>query len=75
MSHHYNIYTGPTVVQRVADKLRSSDSVLVTLEGTMHVYVIADTPQAILDALIPIEGWKLSDVRPMPWLDVAEVAK
>jgi hypothetical protein len=38
LRHRYRIYTGPTLVHAIANRL-SQAYVQVTLEGTAHVYV------------------------------------
>ena len=46
----YKVWTGPTQVQGAADLLRKA-GLNVTLEGTEHVYVQADSRQQVYDAL------------------------
>jgi hypothetical protein len=59
---NYRLYTGPTIVQDVAERLRENDSVLVTFIGTQHVYVSAPNADAILDAVGRGRGWTERDV-------------
>lgn len=63
---NYRVYTGPTLVQAVAEKLRTVDTILVTLEGTEHVYVKAPSVRDVLSGLVPMSGWDERDVREMP---------
>jgi hypothetical protein len=60
--HNYRVYTGPTLVQSVANMLRTSDVLLVTLEGTEHVYVSAPSQSDLL-AILPLTGFNHMDVR------------
>lgn len=53
---NYRVYTGPTLVQAVAEKLRTVDTILVTLEGTEHVYVKAPSVRDVLSGLVPNDG-------------------
>lgn len=63
---NYRVYTGPTLVQAVAEKFRTVDTLLVTLEGTEHVYVSAPSVSDVLSGLTPMVGWSASDIREMP---------
>lgn len=63
---NYRVYTGPTLVQAVAEKLRTVDTILVTLEGTEHVYVSAPSAKDVLSGLVPMSGWDERDIREMP---------
>lgn len=57
----YKVYTGPTQVQGLAQYLRDRD-VNVTLEGTEHVYVEADTAEAVQCHLPLGAGYRVQKV-------------
>jgi hypothetical protein len=56
----YKVYTGPTIVQTTAARLRNA-GFSVYLEGTEHVYLTADSPEQVLAALG--SGFSHLDVR------------
>lgn len=63
---HYRIYTGPTLVDGVADRLQTADGIIVTLRGTMHVYVDAKSAEQVFDVLTAtgtFTGWSLRDIQ------------
>lgn len=65
--NRYRVYTGPTLVQCIAERLRASRYVLhVTFEGTMHVYVTAESAHCILAALGRGQGWTFRDIQELP---------
>ncbi len=57
----YKIYTGPTIVDAVA---RHLDQTLgEVFQGTEHVYLYAESEDAILQALQPMLSWTKADIR------------
>ena len=56
----YALYTGPTIVENTAKRLRAAGLPVVT-EGTAHVYVKAETVREVLLAVG--EGFTHRDVR------------
>jgi hypothetical protein len=58
--NRYRIYTGPTIVKQVAEKLRALN-IDVFLEGTEHVYV--STSLAIHELLKMLPTWRGADFR------------
>lgn len=59
--NNYKIYTGPTRVQTAARLLRDA-GVEVYLEGTEHVYAVAQNSDIVLQPL-RASGWTWRDVR------------
>jgi hypothetical protein len=59
--HKYKVYTGPTVVQYAANRLR--DRGYTVSEGTEHVYTEAASREDVLEALPRGVGWTWRDVQ------------
>jgi hypothetical protein len=62
----YRIYTGPTLVDEVANRL--SEYYTVTIRGTEHAYIetVVDGPNQILDTLTRacnLSGFTLRDIQ------------
>jgi hypothetical protein len=60
----YRVYTGPTLVKSAANRLRGA-GLVVTVEGTEHVHVLALDVSQVLQAL-PRGGWSYRDVQLLP---------
>lgn len=64
--NRYRVYTGPTLVLPIAERLRACDTLHVTLEGTAHVYVTAEDAHCTLATLGRGRGWNLRDIQELP---------
>lgn len=62
MMKTYKVYTGPTLVQGMAARLRAA-GLFIKLEGTAHVYVEAANRENVLAML---NNWTWRDVQEMP---------
>jgi hypothetical protein len=62
----YKIYTGPTLVESVAERLRKSPGVEKVLEGTENIYVTCALTTMELFKHLTVDGrftgWKLADI-------------
>jgi hypothetical protein len=66
--NRFAIYTGPTLVQWVAEKLRQKEDITVTIEGTAHVHVATPYSRDYVLGLMPSigSGWTHRDIRQLP---------